>query len=278
MKPYLVGEIGINHNGSVELAKLSIGLAKTFGLDAVKFQKRTPRECVPKEQWNIFKDTPFGEMKYIDYKERIEFCKWQYDEIDSHCRQNSIQWFASVWDKASVDFMMDYDVPFLKIPSACITDFELLEHISDYDVKLILSTGMSTKKNIDDALNIIGGQTEYLLHCVSSYPTPDSQMNMLKLKALKEEYGNKYKIGFSNHSVKIIYSVQAYVMGAEMLEFHITLDRSFKGTDHQASFGPRGLEVLTNHIKSIADGWGSGKMELQESELPMARKLRKVMA
>lgn len=277
-RPYLVGEIGINHNGSIELTKLLISLAKTYGIDAVKFQKRSPRECVPKDQWDIFKDTPFGEMKYIDYKERIEFGKRQYDEIDTHCRQNNMQWFPSIWDKTSIDFVIEnYTPPFLKVPSASITDFELLEHLADCAVPVILSTGMTTKKDIDNALKIIGDKTEYLLHCVSSYPTPDTEMNMLKLKSLQKEYGDDYKIGFSNHSVKIIYSVQAYVMGAEMLEFHITLDRSFKGTDHQASLGPRGLEVLTNHIKSITDGWGSGEMELQQSELPIVRKLRRVI-
>lgn len=275
--PYIVGEIGINHNGSIELTKLLISLAKTHGLNSVKFQKRNPRECVPKNQWDIFKDTPFGEMKYIDYKERIEFGKREYDIINTYCSQKDIQWFASVWDKTSVDFMMqNYNTPFFKIPSACITDKELLKHISQYDIPVIVSTGMSTQKEIDNALSIVGKRTEYLLHCVSSYPTPDADMNMLKLRTLQKKYGKDYKIGFSNHSVKIIYTVQAYIMGAELLEFHITLDRSFKGTDHQSSIGPRGLEVLTNHFKSIKEGWGSGDLTIMESEKPIVSKLRKI--
>ena len=278
MKPYIIGEIGINHNGSLELAKLMIDFCKMNNLNAVKFQKRNPRICVPKDQWNIYKDTPFGEMKYIEYKERIEFGKREFDEINRYCKQKNIEWFSSVWDCDSVKFIAEnYNTPFLKVPSACITDKQLLHCISDYDIPVILSTGMSTMKEIDTALDIIGDKTEYILHCVSSYPTPDDEMNMLKINTLKEQYGMKYKIGFSNHSVKLIYLIQAYIMGAEALEFHVTLDRSFKGTDHQSSIGPRGLEVLMRHIESVKSGWGNGELQYQESELPIIKKLRKVI-
>jgi len=277
MKPYTVGEIGINHNGSLELAKLMIDYAKLHKINAVKFQKRNPKECVPKDQWDIYKDTPFGEMKYIDYKERIEFGGREYDEIDSYCKQKNISWFTSVWDKTSFKFIADfYNTPFIKIPSACITDIDLLKCVSEYDIPVILSTGMTTQKEIDNALKIVGDKVKYILHCVSSYPTPDNEMNMLKLKTLQEKYGDDYKIGFSNHSVKLIYTIQAYIMGAEMLEFHITLDRSFKGTDHKSSIGPRGLEVLMNHIDSVESGWGNGELQYQDSELPIIRKLRKI--
>jgi len=276
-KPYITTEIGINHNGSIDMAKMLIDLAKMYGANAVKFQKRNPEKCVPKDQWNILRDTPFGPglVKYIDYRERMEFGKKEFDIIDGYCNITNMKWFASVWDDDSMKFISQYSIPFIKVPSACITDFDLLQEINKHDIPVILSTGMSTEEQIDDALNILDN-VEYILHCVSSYPTPDEEMNMKKIRTLKRKYGSQHKIGFSNHSMKIIYTVQAYIMGAEMLEFHITLDRAMKGTDHGASIGPRGFEKLMKHISSIQEGWGNGKLKIMKSEEPIIKRLRNV--
>jgi len=275
-KPYVIAEIGINHNGSLDMAKLLIDLAKMNRADAVKFQKRTPELCVPKDQWNILRDTPFGPgpLKYIDYKRKIEFGKKEFDEIDGYCNIKDINWFASVWDKESMKFISNYDVPFIKIPSACLTDIELLNEIKEYDYPIIISTGMSTKKHIDYAVKILNHKIHCIMHCVSSYPTPDNEMNMYKIKHLKEEYPD-YMIGFSNHSMKLIYIAQAYIMGAEFLEFHITIDRSMKGTDHKASIGPRGFEKIMRYLDSIYKAWGDGVFNVMDSEKPIIKKLRK---
>lgn len=275
-KPIAVAEIGINHNGALSIAKSLIALAKNFGCDFIKFQKKNPELCVPKLQRNIMKVTRWGRITYLEYKERMEFGKDEYDEIDDYCKELDIKWFASAWDYKSVDFLMQYDIPYLKVASPCITDFELLERIKSYDnIPVILSTGMSTKEQIDKALDFLGNQVEYLLHCTSTYPAPDEDMNMKRIWTLKEMYGNRCKIGFSNHSVKIIYTVQAYVMGAEMLEFHITLDRNMEGSDHAASIGPVGLDRIMKHINSIYAGWGDGEIKCLDSEMPVMKKLRK---
>lgn len=275
-KPITVAEIGINHNGDLSIAKSLIALAANFGCDCVKFQKKTPEICVPKLQKNIMKVTRWGHITYLEYKKRMEFGKEEYDEIDDYCKELDIKWFASPWDYKSVDFLIQYDIPYLKVASPCVTDFELLERIKSSNIPVILSTGMSTKEQLDKALEYLGNQVEYLLHCTSTYPTPDEDMNMKGLWALKEIYGNRFKIGFSNHSRKIIYTVQAYAMGAEMLEFHITLDRNMEGSDHAASIGPLGLDRIMKHINSIYAGWGDGEIKPLESELPVMNKLRRV--
>lgn len=274
-KPITVAEIGINHNGDLNIAKSLIAMAANFGADCVKFQKKTPEICVPKLQRNIMQVTRWGRITYLEYKRRMEFGKEEYDEIAEYCKELSIKWFASAWDYKSVDFLMQYDIPYLKVASACITDFDLLERVKSNDIPVILSTGMSTKEQIDKALDYLGNQVEYLLHCTSTYPTPDEDMNMKGLWILREIYGSRVKIGFSNHSEKIIYTVQAYVMGAEMLEFHITLDRNMEGGDHAASIGPVGFDRIMKHINSIYAGWGDGEIKCLESEIPVMKKLRK---
>lgn len=276
-KPITVAEIGINHNGDINIARSLIALAANFGTNYVKFQKKTPEICVPKLQRNVMKVTRWGHITYLDYKKKMEFGKEEYDKIDSYCKELNIKWFASAWDYKSVDFLTQYDIPYLKVASACITDFKLLERIKSYDIPVILSTGMSTKEQIDKALDFLGNQVEYLLHCTSTYPAPDEDMKMKSLLTLREIYGNRCKIGFSNHSEKIIYTVQAYVMGAEMLEFHITLDRNMEGSDQAASIGPMGFDRIMKHINSIYAGWGDGEIKCLESEIPVMNKLRRVL-
>jgi len=274
----LVAEVGINHNGDIKLAKSLISLANNFGCHYVKFQKKTPDICIPEEQKNIIVNTPFGyPMKYIDYKNKMEFNESDYKQLDKYCLLSDIKWFTSVWDIPSVDFITKFEeIPFIKIPSALITNIDLLEKCKDTGIPCIISTGMSIKDDIDNAINILGSNLKYILHTTSSYPTPNTEMNMKKILNLKKLYGDKYKIGFSNHCADIIYTVQAYIMGAEMLEFHITLDRNLPGTDQLASIGPTGLDKIMKHINNISIGWGDGEIKIQKSEYAVLKKLRRI--
>jgi len=274
-RPKIVAEIGINHNGDLKIAKSLIALAKNSSCDYVKFQKRTIDLVYSKNYLKMSRISKWGTTQG-EQKQGLEFGEKEYNSIDKYCKQLDIPWFASPWDYKSVDFLAQYNIPYFKIASACITDFGLLKRVKSFKrIPVVLSTGMSTKRQVDKALEYLGNQVEYLLHCVSTYPTPDEDMNMRCLWTLKKTYGNRFKIGFSNHSAKIIYSVQAYIMGAEMLEFHITLDRSMDGTDHAASIGPKGLDRIMKHINSINAGWGDGKIKYMESEIPVMKKLRK---
>jgi len=274
-KPIIVAEIGINHNGSLAMAKNLVAIASNYGADYVKFQKRNPDVCVPESEKNRVKKTVFGPMKYIEYKKKIEFGRSEYDEIDSYCKKLGIGWYASVWDIDSVDFIKKYDLPYLKIASACITDIKLLEYIRDNTkMPVVISTGMSTKDQIDKAIDILGDRIEFILHTTSSYPCPNIDMNMRKIRTLQQIYGDKYKIGFSNHCIDIIFTIQAYILGSEMLEFHITLDRSLPGTDQFASIGPIGFDRIMSHIDNLSHGWGDGRLYIRSSEENVCEKLR----
>ena len=279
MRPVVVAEIGINHNGDVELAKSIIALSKNIGADFVKFQKRDIDLVYTKEYLDKPRVSKWGTTTR-EQKEGLEFGKKEYDIIDAYCNEIGISWFASPWDINSVEFLTHYNVPYMKIASACITDMDLLDAVVETKIPIIMSTGMSTTEEVMKALDRIksgGGTVEYLLHCVSSYPTPDNEMNMLGLRAMIETYEPQIKVGFSNHSPKIIYTVQAAIMGAKMLEFHVTLDRNFQGTDHQASIGPVGFDRIMSHLQSIESGWGNevwGKV--QPSEIPVKSKLRRI--
>lgn len=274
-KPIIVCEIGINHSGDIALAKSLISLASNYGADYVKFQKKTPSLCVPELKKNVTVNTPWGyPMKYIDYKEKIEFGKEEYDEIDEYCKKMDIEWFASVWDIPSLQFIKQYSPPYVKIASASLTNDLLLKAINYSSCDVILSTGMSSKKQISKAVNLLKDELKYILHTTSSYPTPNEEMNMNSISTLKKLYGRKYKIGFSNHCADLIYIIQAYVMGAEMLEFHITLDRNLPGTDQWASIGPTGFKKIMNHIDNIHKGWGNGDLCIQDSEYDIIKKLR----
>jgi len=274
-KPLIVAEIGINHNGDLTIAKSLISLAHNFGADYVKFQKRTPNLCVPTAVKDTIVSTVFGhQMKYIDYKNKMEFTEGQYKEIDEYCLTQNIKWFASVWDVPSVEFVKKFNHPFIKIPSAVVTNNSVLRACRDTKIPCILSTGMSTREEIDSAVDVLGGNLEYILHTTSSYPTPNNEMNMNKITTLKHLYGDRFKIGFSNHSSDIIYLLQAYIMGAELLEFHITLDRNMLGTDQLASIGPTGFDRIVKHVNNIERGFGDGELKVQNSELSVIKKLR----
>jgi len=275
-KPIIVAEIGINHNGDLTMAKNMIALAKNFGADFVKFQTRTPELCVPEHLKATTKNTIFGPMNYLEYRRRLEFDEGQYAKIDTYCRLLGIPWYSSPWDEKSLELITKFDLPYIKVASACLNDIPLLDKIRRTGIMTIISTGMSDKVQIDRAIEVLGGRLTYILHTTSSYPTPVEEMNMNKILSLKRLYGDKYKIGFSSHCEHIIFIVQAYVMGAEMLEFHITMDRNLPGSDQAASIGPTGFDRIIKHLANIRGGWGDGELKLQGSEIPVQKKLRRV--
>ena len=273
-RPLVVAEIGINHNGNVGVAKSIIALAKNFGADFVKFQKRTVDVVYTEEQLAKPRASQWGDTTR-DQKLGIEFERAQYDEIDEYCRVIGMRWFATPMDVGSLDFLMTYDLPFTKIASADLTHLELLRAARKAGRPVILSTGMSTKAQIDAAVDILGDSLEYLLHCVGTYPTIEDDVNMLRIDSLRHLYGDRCKIGFSCHAERIIYNVQAYIMGVELLEFHVTIDRDMAGSDQKSSIGPVGVDRIMSHLASIERGWGDGSIEPRESEKDAMEKLRR---
>ncbi len=273
--PYLIGEIGINHNGDIKIAQRLIDAAFACGWDAVKFQKREPDIAVPEAQKNVPRETPWGKMTYLEYKKRIEFGRKEYDFIDEYCRQKPIAWSASPWDLPSLEFLMKYDLPFLKIPSAMLTNDELLQAAAKSGKTLIVSTGMSTLDEIDHAVDILGKHTDgnyILMHTNSSYPTKNDELNLSMIHTLRERY--KCLVGYSGHELDLMPSVIAAAFGACVIERHITLDREMWGTDQAASVSISGMVALRSRIDVVAEMMGSGKKILSESELAVRKKLR----
>lgn len=273
MKNYIIAEIGINHNGSIELAKELIMLSKESGCDAVKFQKRTPDICVPEDQKNILRQTPWGEMKYIDYKKKLEFNENQYRELKELADKIDIDFIVSCWDEESVDLIeKNIYVKYHKIPSALITDKTFIKKINSTGKPVILSTGMSTPEEISAAVSMLEN-IEYILACTSTYPTKDYEVNLNYIKTLKSEYQN-LKVGYSNHSSGLIACFAAAALGTECVEFHITKDRSMYGTDQSASIDHP--TKLVSGVRKIEILLGDGKKEVYESEKPIMEKLRKI--
>jgi N-acetylneuraminate synthase len=275
----IIAEIGINHNGSLENAKKLIDVAKIAGCDYVKFQKRNPDICVPEHQKNKLRDTPWGTMKYIDYKKRIEFNKKDFDQIDDYCKKSGILWTTSVWDIDSLNFSMQYDLKCIKIASALITDLKLLEETSKKYNEIILSSGMSTIEEIDTAVNIALKHSKkvILMHCNSAYPAPLNELNLKCIQTLKEKYKNKNVIiGYSGHETYLHTSLAALSLGAEYIERHITLDRQMWGTDQFCSLEPQGLFRLVQATRQLEIAFGDGKIGVTPSELPSRKKLRGV--
>ncbi len=272
---FVIAEIGINHNGSLEIAKKMIDGASFAGCDAVKFQKRTPEICVPRDQWDIERDTPWGRMTYIEYRKRMEFNRDQYDELADYCGRKGIIWFASCWDEEAVDFIAELDPPVFKIASASITDHDLLKHHRKLEKPVIISTGMSTLDEIDSAVSAIGKENLLIAHSTSSYPCPPSELNLKMIQTLKKRFpGNP--IGYSGHETGLAPTWAAVAMGAAFVERHITLDRAMWGTDQAASVEIVGLIRLVSNIRDIEKSFGDGIKRVYESEMPARRKLRKV--
>tara|TARA_R110000824_G_C15190966_1_gene674746 strand:- start:963 stop:1781 length:819 start_codon:yes stop_codon:yes gene_type:complete len=267
----IIAEIGINHNGSMEQAKKLINASKVAGCDFVKFQKRTPEICVPEEQKGKLRDTPWGEMKYIDYKHKIEFEKEEYDEIEEYCKVIGIKWFASVWDIPSIEFMKGY-TNIGKIPSALITDHELMKAAREAFEVLIISTGMSTEEEIEEAVRV--GKPDVIMHTNSSYPSKVEELNLNYITHLKEKYPDA-SIGYSGHEFGLTTTFATIPLGSEWIERHITLDRTLWGSDQMASVEPHGMIKLVKGIKDIEKSLGStGPRKLLGSELSKRKSLR----
>ena len=271
---FIVGEIGINHNGDLSIAKRLIDTAKDAGCDAVKFQKRTAEICVPRDQWSILRETPWGPMRYIDYRKRIEFDQDAFEEIDDYCKAKNIIWFASPWDIPSVEFLSQFSPPCYKIASACLTDDELLQEIRGSRVPAILSTGMSTLEQIRHAVEVLGIDNLVILHSTSSYPAQNQELNLRMINTLASEFA--VPIGYSGHEVGLQTSLAALTLGACVIERHITLDRAMWGTDQAASLEPPGLARLVRDIRVIESALGDGIKKVYDSEIPVMNKLRRI--
>jgi N-acetylneuraminate synthase len=271
---FVIAEIGINHNGSVEVAKKMIDGAIFAGCDAVKFQKRTPELCVPKDQWDIERDTPWGRMKYIDYRHKVEFDKNQFEQIVNYCTEKGITWFASCWDENAVDFIERFDPELYKIASASITDRELLIKHQTLNKPIMMSTGMSTIEEIETAVKILGLENLMIAHSTSAYPCRNEDLNLMMITTLKEKYPFT-PIGYSGHETGLAPTWSAVALGAAFVERHITLDRAMWGTDQAASVEIIGMHRLVSNIRDIEKAIGDGIKRVYESELGARRKLRK---
>ena len=272
---HLIAEIGINHNGDLKIATRLIDAARSIGWNGVKFQKRTPSICVPEAQKNIPKSTPWGDMTYIEYKEKIEFGKDEYDFIDKYCKQeiNPIEWSASIWDKESLNFIMNYEIPYIKIPSAMVTNHELIKEASISKIPIIISTGMSTLKEIDDAVNIILKHSfkPCILHTNSSYPAPLKDLNLSLIPMYKKRYD--CTIGYSGHEYGVEPSVLAVALGAKVIERHVTIDRDMWGTDQKSSLSITGMDNLFQRIKNVELVIGEPKKIITDGEKEVRKKL-----
>lgn len=270
---YVTAEIGINHNGDMSIAKKMILEAKKNGVDSVKFQKRTPEICVPRDQWEIMRETPWGYISYIEYRRKMEFGQEEYAEIDRYCKELEIDWFASVWDEPAVDFMEQFDPIAYKVPSASLTDHGLLRKLRATGRPMIVSTGMSTMQQIREAVALLDMNNLVLTHATSTYPCDPNELNLKVIQVLRDEF--PCPIGYSGHEVGLIPSVVAVAMGACVVERHITLDRAMWGSDQAASVEPQGFERLVKYIRVTEAALGDGVKQVYESELSSLKKLRR---
>lgn len=273
---YIVAEIGINHNGDIGTAKQLIKAAKDAGCDAVKFQKRTIEVVYTPEELAKPRENPFGETNG-DLKRGLEFGKAEYDQIDKLCKELEIEWFASPWDEASVDFLVQYDIPYLKIASASATDKALLNHCAAAGKPLLVSTGMCDLdliRQIVAAVKEAGGTIACLYHCTSTYPANTEELNLLGIKTLEEEFPD-IPIGYSGHEVGLPTTIMAAALGVKSIERHITLSRAMWGSDQAASIELPGLQRLVRDIRAWETARGDGRIVIYDSERPIADKLRR---
>lgn len=270
---FMVAEIGINHNGDMDIAKRLIDASAFTGCDAVKFQKRTVDVVYTAEELARPRESPFGDTNG-DLKRGLEFGQAQFAEIDRYCKDKNVMWYGSAWDEASVDFLEQFNPPCYKIASASLTDDNLLRHHKQYGRPIVLSTGMSTIEEIDHAVEVLGTDDLILLHCTSTYPSSVEELNLAGIWTLKERY--QVPIGYSGHEVGLATSVAAATMGAVMIERHITLDRAMWGSDQAASVEPQGFARLIKDIRAIERAMGDGVKRVYDSEVPIKKKLRRV--
>ncbi|RKY40643.1 MAG: N-acetylneuraminate synthase [Candidatus Omnitrophota bacterium] len=271
---FVVAEIGINHNGDVNIAKKLIDVAVIAGCDAVKFQKRNPEEAVPEEYKNVKRETPWGVITYLEYRKRIEFWEKEYDEIDRYCQEKGIMWFASAWDISSIEFLKKYKLPLYKIPSALITNREYLEKMKKLNKPLMVSTGMADIQLVKKVVKFLGEERIILMHTVSVYPAKPEIINLRVINTYQRLF--KCPVGYSGHEVGLQITLAAVALGAKAVERHITLDRSMWGTDQSASVEPVGLIRLVRDIRIIETALGEGEKKKYPEELEVEKRLRKV--
>ena len=273
-RPFLIAEIGINHNGSLKLAKKLILLAKKYNFDAVKFQKRAPEICIPDDQKNIIRASPWGDISYLNYKKKIELKISDYREIDRFCKTIKIQWFCSYFDIESQKVMKQFRLKYNKIASAMLTNTKLVESIAKEKKKTFISTGLGTYEDIKKVIKIFKkNKCPYILmHCVSLYPCPEEKLNLSLIEKLKTKF--KCQIGYSGHESTVSPSIIAWLAGASVIERHITLDRSMWGTDQSASLGEEGISNLTSIINKADKIIGDGKKKLSKQEKKMLSKFK----
>jgi N-acetylneuraminate synthase len=272
---YIIAEIGINHNGDLNIAKQMIDAAVHAGVNAVKFQKRTPEIATPPDQQTQMRETPWGYITYLEYRHKVEFNEDQYCEIEKYCKEKGIAWLASVWDEPSVDFMEKFDTPAYKIPSASLIDFDLIRKARATGKPLILSSGMSTMEQIRKGVNIAGEKDLVLMHCTSTYPCEPEELNLKMIETLRHEFPN-IPIGYSGHEVGLVPTAIAVALGACVVERHLTLNRAMWGSDQAASVEPWGFETLVKYIRVSQVALGDGVKKVYASEQPSLQRLRRV--
>lgn len=272
--PFIIAEIGINHNGDIDLATKLIDASKEAGCHAVKFQKRNPDVCVPEHQKKVMRETPWGLISYLDYKYKVEFEKKEYDFIDEYCKKIDIEWFASAWDLGSQDFLNNYDCKYNKIASAMLTNIDLLKKVAKEQKYTFISTGMSSLDEIERAVDVF---KDYncpfeLMHCCSEYPTNPKDVNLNVMQSLSEKFN--CKVGYSGHEKGLQITLAAVALGCTSVERHVTLDRTMFGTDQSASIEPKGLKYLVRDINIICEALGDGEKKVTAIEKEMAKKMR----
>ena len=271
---YIIAEIGINHNGDLSIAKQLIQMSAESGCDSVKFQKRNPELCVPIDQRNIIRDTPWGQMTYMDYRYKVEFDENQYEELANFAKNLNVDLFASPWDVDSVDFMVKMNHPIIKIPSALITDTDLLTKIASTNLPVMMSTGMSTMEQINNAVSYLNPKNLLIAHSTSAYPCEPKELNLKMIPVLEKKF--EVPIGYSGHETGLQTTVAAVTLGASFIERHVTLDRAMWGSDQSASVEPQGLKKMVRDIRIVEVALGDGVKKVYESELKPMSRLRKV--
>ena len=275
---YIIAEIGINHNGSLDIAREMIRGAARVGASCVKFQKRTPELCVPRDQWMIERDTPWGRMTYIDYRYKVEFDEADFRAVDALCRELGIDWTVSCWDEEAVAFMeANFDVPFYKAASASLTDLKLLHAMALTGKPLMVSTGMSTSDEIEMAIRSLHKHELLIAHSTSAYPCSTDELNLRMITTLQQQYPGSM-IGYSGHEVGLATTYAAVALGARFIERHVTLDRAMWGTDQAASVEIAGLERMVRDIREIERALGDGVKRVYDSDLGVRSKLRRVVS
>ena len=271
---YIIAEIGINHNGDIEIAEKMIRAAKQAGVDAVKFQKRTPLLCVPPEERSKMRETPWGYITYLEYREHVEFGEAEYTRIDQLCKDLNIDWFASVWDEEAIDFLEQFDPIAYKVPSAALTDTGLVDKLNATGRPIILSTGMSTMEQIRKLVAHFDMDRLAITHATSAYPCDPKELNLRMVETLAQEFD--CPVGYSGHETGLVPTVVAVGLGATIVERHFTLDRAMWGTDQSASVEPSGMARLVKYIRVTEQALGDGVKKVYDSKLSSMKKLRRV--